>query len=182
MLKYEDLRNRPRELLTATGLTQGEFEALLAVFADSYSHSYPADQTMEGQPRQRGRGGGSKGKLTKLEDKLLFILVYEKTYPLQTMLGLQFDLTQGQTNIWIHRLMRVLQRALQSMGYTPEREGTGVAKSELAQEGGSDLVIDGTERRRQRPQDGVAQKAQYSGKKKHTPTKTSSSSIPIARK
>jgi hypothetical protein len=182
MLKYEDLRNRPRELLTATGLTQGEFEALLAVFADSYSHSYPADQTMEGQPRQRGRGGGSKGKLTKLEDKLLFILVYEKTYPLQTMLGVQFDLTQGQTNIWIHRLMRVLQRALQSMGYTPEREGTGVAKSELAQEGGSDLVIDGTERRRQRPQDGVAQKAQYSGKKKHTPTKTSSSSIPIARK
>src|SRR5579859_3759712 len=148
MLTYEDLRNRPRELLTATGLTQGEFEALLVVFADSYSQSYPADQTMEGQPRQRRRGGGSTGKLTKLEDKLLFILVYEKTYPLQTMLGLQFDLTQGQTNLWIQRLMRVLHRALQSMGHTPEREGPGVAESELAQEGGSDLVIDGTERRR----------------------------------
>ena len=165
MLKYEDLKNRPRELLAATGLKQDEFEALLAVFADCYRQSCPADQTQEGQPRQRGRGGGRTGKLSQLEDKLLFILVYAKTYPLQTMHGLQFDLSQGQTNRWIHRLLPVLQQALQRMGYTPERYGTAVAHSELAQEGGADLLIDGTERRRQRPQDEEAQKAQYSGKK-----------------
>jgi len=182
MLSYEDLKNKPKELLAATGLRQDEFEALLAVFADSYRQSYPAGQTMNGQARQRRPGGGSKGKLTKLEDKLLLILVYEKTYPLPTMLGLQFDLTQGQTKLWIHRLIRVLDRALQRMGHTPERAGPRVAESELAQAGGPDLVIDGTERRRQRPQDEVAQKAQYSGKKKPTRTKTSSSSIPIARK
>jgi Helix-turn-helix of DDE superfamily endonuclease len=182
MLTYEDLKNKPKELLAATGLRQDEFEALLAVFADSYRQCYPAGQTMDGQARQRRPGGGSKGKLTKLEDKLLLILVYEKTYPLQTMLGLQFDLTQGQTNLWIHRLIRVLDRALQRMGHTPERAGRRVADSELAQAGGPDLVIDGTERRRQRPQDAVAQEAQYSGKKKPTRTKTSSSSIPIPRK
>ena len=104
-----------------------------------------------------------------MEDKLLFIVVYEKTYPLQTMLGLQFGLSQGRANSWIHRLLPVVQQALERMKLAPERNGPAVAGSELASEGGADLVIDGTERRRQRPQDELQQKEQYSGKKK-TPT------------
>src|SRR5256885_16597429 len=111
---------------------------------------------MEGQPRQRRKGGGNKGALTTMADKLLFILVYEKTYPLQTMLGLQFGLSQGRVNHWIHRLTPILQQALASLGMTPERDGAAVQTSDLAQEGGPDVVIDGTERRRQRPQDGAA--------------------------
>ena len=44
-----------------------------------------------------------------------------------------------------------------------------MAGSLLALEGESELAIDGTERRRQRPQDVTAQKEHYSGKKKaHT--------------
>jgi hypothetical protein len=174
MLKYEDLKNRPKELLAATGLKQDEFEVLLGAFGAAYVREYPAHQTLEGQTRQRRVGGGSKGKLSRLEDKLLLILVYEKTYPLQTMLGLQFGLSQGRVNAWIHQLLPVLQKALAEMGMTPERDGQAVQTSELAQEGGADLVIDGTERRRQRPQDKDAQREQYSGKKKRTPTKTSS--------
>ena len=165
MLHYEELKNKPRELLAATGLKQGEFEALLGAFAKAYEEHYPADQTMDGQPRQRRKGGGNKGTLTEMADKLLFILVYQKTYPLQTMLGLQFGLSQGRVNEWIHRLMPIAQRALASLGMTPEREGAAVQSSELVQEGGVDLVIDGTERRRQRPQDADAQREQYSGKK-----------------
>ena len=174
MLTYEDLKNRPRELLAATGLKQNEFEALLVAFGQAYAAQYPADQTLEGQPRQRGKGGGNKGKLTSMADKLLFILVHQKTYPLQTMLGLQFGLSQGRVNHWIHRLTPSLQQALASMNMIPERDGAAVQTSELAQEGGPDLVIDGTERRRQRPQDADAQRELYSGKKKLTPTKTSS--------
>jgi hypothetical protein len=109
--------------------------------------------------------GGNKGKLWRLDDKLLFILVYEKTYPLQTMLGLQFGLSQGRVNEWIHRLLPILQKALGELGMTPERDGAAVETSELVVEGGADVVIDGTERRRQRPQDKDAQKDHYSGKK-----------------
>ena len=180
MLKYKTLKKRPRELLAATGLTAKEFEALLTVFAETYAADMPEDQTVEGKPRQRRRGGGGQATLRTMEDKLLFILVYEKTYPLQTMLGLQFGLSQGRANIWIHRLLPVVRQALASMKLTPERDGQAVAESELAREGGADLVIDGTERRRQRPQAEPAQTAQYSGKKRHTPTKTSSSSTPTA--
>lgn len=165
MLHYEDLKNKPKELLAATGLKRDEFEALLVVFAQTYETRYPAEETMEGQPRQRRKGGGNKGSLTVMADKLLFVLVHEKTYPLQTMLGLQFGLSQGRVNIWLHRLTPVLQQALATMQLSPERDGAKVASSALAQEGGADLVIDGTERRRQRPQDVQAQRDQYSGKK-----------------
>jgi hypothetical protein len=70
------------------------------------------NQTAEGKTRQRQPGGGTKGTLRTFEDKLLFILVYQKTYPLQTMHGLQFELSQPQTYYWIHRLLPMLQRAL----------------------------------------------------------------------
>ncbi len=169
MLRYQDLKKKPKDLLAATGLTVDEFEALLPVFAESYATHGPADQTVEGKPRQRQRGGGGKATLRTMEDKLLFILVYAKTYPLQTMLGLQFGLSQGRANIWIHRLLPVVDQALAYLKLTPERDGQAVAENVLASEGGPDLVIDGTERRRQRPQDNVQQRAQYSGKKKaHT--------------
>lgn len=165
MLHDEDLKHKPKELLAATGLKHDEFEALVAAFAKAYSEAYPANQTLDGQLRQRRIGGGNTGKLSRVEDKLLFILIYEKTYPLQTMLGVQFGLSQGRVNSWIHRLAPLLQKALTDMGMRPERDGAAVQHSELGQEGGADLVIDGTERRRQRPQDADAQREQYSGKK-----------------
>jgi hypothetical protein len=159
------LKHKPRELLAATGLKQDEFEALLVEFEKAYAAAIPKQQTQAGQARQRRVGGGNKSKLGSMADKLLFILVYHKTYPLQTMLGLQFGLSQGRVNEWIHRLTPLLQQALATQGQTPERDGAAVQTSELALEGGADLVMDGTERRRQRPQDKMAQKAHYSGKK-----------------
>jgi len=164
-LTYEELKSKPRELLTATGLKQAEFETLLIAFAEAYQERYPAHQTVTGQARQRQPGGGNKGKLRQLEDKLLFILVYQQTYPLQTLLGLPFGLSQGRVNEWLHRLMPILQAALTGLGMTPPRDGQAVQGSELALEGGADLGIDGTERRRQRPQNATAQKAHYSGKR-----------------
>ena len=87
MLTYEFLKVKPKELLSATGLTVVEFEQLFSAFALAYQAKYQADTTVDGKPRQRKSGGGTKGKLQRLEDKLLFILVYQKTYPLQTMQG-----------------------------------------------------------------------------------------------
>jgi len=169
MLRYKTLKKKPKELLAATGLRVEEFEELVRVFGPAYAKRYEGEQTVEGKVRQRRSGGGGKANLSKIEDKLLFILVYEKTYPLQTMLGLQFGLSQARTNIWIHRLLPLLREVLVTLKLTPERDGQAVADSALAQEGGADLVIDGTERRRQRPKDPQTQRKQYSGKQKaHT--------------
>ena len=169
MLTYAALKDRPRELLAATGLTHEEFARLLPAFAAAHAGVYPLDKTLEGQARQRQVGGGVKGALPRMEDKLLFILVYQKTNPLQTMHGLQFGLSQPQTHYWIHQLLPVLQQALAALGHQPERDGSQVAESALVRESAPDLLLDGTERRRQRPQDEARQRAHYSGKKKaHT--------------
>jgi len=169
MLTYATLQDRPREFLAATGLTHEEFARVLPAFAAAYAVRYPPDKTWEGKVRQRQRGGGAQGVLPQMADKLLFILVYQKTNPLQTMHGLQFDLSQPQTHYWIHHLLPVLQRALAALGMAPERDASRVATSPLAHEGAPDMVLDGTERRRQRPTDAAQQKEQYSGKKKtHT--------------
>ena len=169
MLIYNELKNKPREFLTATGLKLNEFEKLLSTFQTAYEKKYPPHLTQAGKTRQRQIGGGATGALPKSEDKLFFILVYQKTNPLQTMHGLHFGLSQPQANDWIHRLLPVLQQALRDLGEAPERDARRVASSALARAGGPDLTIDGSERRRQRPKDHTKQKEHYSGKKKaHT--------------
>src|SRR4051794_1195300 len=169
MLNYLTLKDRPREFLAATSLTPEEFAHLLPTFAAAYAQHYPPTLTSAGQPRQRRGGAGVKGALLTAADKLLFILVYHKTNPLQTMHGLHFGLSQSQTNYWIHRLLPVLQQALRDAGHAPERDAGRVPLSPLLEDSEPALAIDGTERRRQRPQDPDAQRAHYSGKKKtHT--------------
>jgi len=169
MLTYSTLQNRPREFLAATGLTHAEFARVLPAFTAASAALYPSAKTWQGKVRQRQVGGGAKGILPQMADKLLFLLVYQKTNPLQTMHGLQFGLSQPQTNSWIHRLLPVLQRALAALDMAPERDASQVATSHLTLEGAPNRAIDGTERRRQRPQDDTAQQAHSSGKKKaHT--------------
>src|SRR5215468_8584622 len=169
MLNYNKLQNRPREFLAATGVTLAEFAKLLPAFQAAYDTKYPPEFTLAGQARQRRAGAGATGKLPRAADKLLFILVYEKTNPLQTMQGLQFNLSQAQTNYWIHRLLPVLQQALAALALQPERDASRVAVHPLTLEGAPALAIDGTERRRQRPTDAARQQDHYSGKKKaHT--------------
>jgi hypothetical protein len=111
MLTYAILQDRPREFLAATGLTHDEFARVLPAFAAAYTVLYPPDKTWAGQVRQRQRGGGAKGILSQMENTLLFILVYQKTNPLQTLHGLQFELSQPQAHYWIHHLLPVLPHA-----------------------------------------------------------------------
>lgn len=169
MITYAELKKKPKELLAATGLTAEEFELILPVFKEKYAAQYPTNKTKAGKLRQRRVGAGPKGKLQTDEDRLLFILIYQKTYPLQTMFGLQFGLSQPQVNYWIHTLLPILKQALVEMGLTPERDAEKVAESRLVMEAAPDLLVDGTERRRQRPKDPEKQGEHYSGKKKtHT--------------
>jgi hypothetical protein len=169
MVRYETLQADRRRFLALTGLTLPEFQRLLTAFPRAYQRTYPAGQTTEGQPRRRSVGGGRKGLLHRPEDQLLFILVYLKTYPLQAVMGELFGLSQPQVNHWIHRLLPVLQEALDELGVRPERNASHFARSPATAGEEPRLIIDGTERRRQRPRSPGKQALHYSGKKKaHT--------------
>jgi hypothetical protein len=169
MVTYETLQSDRRQFLALTGLTLPEYQRVLSAFPRAYQQLYPASRTTEGQPRQRAAGGGCKGCLQRPEDKLLFILVYLKTYPLQAVMGELFGLSQPRVNYWIHRLLPVLRGALDDLDVCPERNAARFAQSQAASGAGPRLIIDGTQRRRQRPKNPEKQALHYSGKKKaHT--------------
>ncbi len=189
-LCYETLKEKPKAFRAFTGLDVEEFQVLLSSFGRAW-HTYIRQHHTAPEERQRAYGGGRRPILATLEERLLFILVYFKTYPLQEVLAFHFDMSQGQAYQWIHTLSEVLRLALAELGQLPERApqevkarleacmssrrgkaqseteaGEAEAEPKSKKEG---FAIDATERRRQRPKDDTAQKKVYSGKKKaHT--------------
>lgn len=169
MLEYTQLKRNPRKFLALTGLTVREFKVLLPAFIAAYEKKYAGNKTLARRKRKRQVGGGRQGQLKTGEQKLLFILVHQKTYPLQVVLGELFGLSQSRANAWVHRLLPILQAALTALGVRPERDGRKFAQAERKQGDSKDYIIDGTERRRQRPKKPEKQALYYSGKKKaHT--------------
>jgi len=144
-----------------TSLDREEFERLAEVFGQAWA-------THQEQAGRNSAQGGRPEHLQGIEEKLLFILFHLKTYPLQEVLGHLFGFSQGQANVWVHRLSEVLQSALEQSGHRPARLPEDML-TRLAEEEPQRLGIDGTERRIQRPQDDGEQRQHYSGKKKaHT--------------
>src|SRR5262249_59428550 len=91
---YTELRDDRRRFPALTGLTLPEFESLLAAFTRSYERRYPADRTATGRPRQRRAGGGRTAVLREAAPKLLFLLVYLKTYPPPMVIAALFRFCQ----------------------------------------------------------------------------------------
>jgi Helix-turn-helix of DDE superfamily endonuclease/DDE superfamily endonuclease len=169
MVTYGTLSTQAGPFLAMTGLTLAEFRGLLPAFEAAYERAYPADRTADGRARQRWPGAGRHSALARAEDKLLFVLVYLKTYPLQVVLGQLFGLSTSQANYWLHHLLPVLRAALGKLGVAPERDGARLARRPAGAGGPGAVIIDGTERRRQRPKNAEKQARHYSGKKKaHT--------------
>lgn len=165
-MTYAELRTKPRTLCSLTGLRLQEFEVLLPSFGNAWD-SFIQD-TFQRKDRQRAMGAGRKAHLSDLEDKLLFILVYVRLYPTQEVQGFLFGMSQAQANQWIHRLTRVLNQALGYEQQLPEREPANL-ETLLSRCPSLEFIIDGTERRINRPKDKAERKTYYSGKRKvHT--------------
>jgi hypothetical protein len=167
ILLYENVKNRPSEILSLTGLTKPEFGSLLPVF-EKAEEDYVRETYIKGKERERAPGGGRRPKLRTAAQRLFFILFYLKTYPLQEVIAVLFGMSLSQANIWIHRLSAVLKTALREGEYLPERD-PAASEEALKKCPGLSFVTDGTERKIQRPADPEKQIIFYSGRKKaHT--------------
>src|SRR5437588_12553880 len=62
------------------------------------------------------------------EDRLLFILVYLKTYALQVVHGRLFGMVQGKAHQWLHALLPALLAALRALGDAPARSLAALAQ------------------------------------------------------
>lgn len=166
MLNIERALTNDRLLRALTGLNRQAFDELCEVFDAVYQA-----QILESGPklRKRARGGGRKARLRSSAAKLFFILFYFKCYPTFDVLGLLFELDRGRANRWMHSLQGTLETALGKKLVLPERKLESVEQFLERFPGVKAVILDGTERPVQRPQDSQKQKEHYSGKKKrHT--------------
>jgi hypothetical protein len=169
MLSYEKLKNKPRIFRSLSGLSLSEFEKLLPSFEPAWQ-AYIYREYIHRDDRKRRYGGGRQAELKDSRDKLLFILFYFRQYPTQEVQGFLFGLGQAQANEWIHRLTGVLNQALGYEQQLPERNPRKL-KEVLESCPELEFVMDGTERRINRPQDKEKRDQHYSGKKKGTTVK-----------
>jgi hypothetical protein len=123
---YNKVRKRPNEFIALTGLQGKEFDELLPTFAKIYEK-----RKAEEQNGVKRHAGGRTGQLLTMELKLLFVLVYTKTYPLQVVQAAMFEMSQSRANYWIHQLLPILAETLDELGYSPERDGKLVARQQL---------------------------------------------------
>lgn len=123
---------------------------------------YITNYTIDGEPRVRLARVQVCKQLPTIADKLLFILVYLKTNPLQEHHAAFFGMTQPKANKLIPLLSTILLSTLKHLGELPERnEYRLVEQLKFC----TDVILDGTERYIQRPKDDEVQKSCYSGKK-----------------
>ena len=127
-LRFTDLQSRPMAFLDFTSLTLDEFQQLVPPFETTF-HARMAAWRMDGKPRTARRFTVYENcPLRTPEDRLLFILVYLKTYALQVVHGRLFGMVQGKANQWIHVLLPALLAALRALGDAPARSLSALAQ------------------------------------------------------
>ena len=87
--------------------------------------------------------------------------MYFQLYPTQAVQGFLFGISQAQANAWIHRLTGVLNQALGYKRQLPERDPANLERV-LSTCPSLEFLIDGTERRINRPKDKADRKTYYS--------------------
>jgi len=170
-LSEREVVKRPALLQRLTGLNVKEFEKILEAFGEQYE-KLVIQPRVNAPGRQRALGGGQKGAMPEMADKLLFILIYTKIYPLLFIQGLFFGMAESKACEWVGVLLPVLDATMGEIHVRPKRaRGRSLAEiiaefPELSELG---VLTDGTERPIHRPKDDEEQKKHYSGKKKrHT--------------
>lgn len=123
--------------------------------------------------RVRKPGGGHQGILKTPLQKVLFVLVYCKSYSTFDDLGSRFGLSKSAAFDNIQTHFPRVQKALARIGVLPHRTFHNAQEFKEIFEDIEEIIIDVTERQCQRPQNQERQKEVYSGQKKmHTAKNT----------
>jgi len=169
-LSYTEVSKRPALLQRLTGLNGKEFETLLSSFSTQYNQQV-IQPRVNAPGRKRKAGGGQKGAMPDVTDKLLFILVYTKIYPLLFVQGLFFGMAESKACKWVGILLPVLDAAMGAIPVRPKR-ATGRSLEEIIADFPElkelGVLTDGTERPIRRPKDDEEQKKHYSEKREAT--------------
>src|SRR5919106_1084374 len=127
-LRFTDVQSRPTEFLDLTSVTLEEFQQLVPPFEAAFQ-AHMATWRLDGKPRTARQFTVYKNcPLPTPEDRLLFILTYLKTYPLQVVQGRLFGMGQSKAHQWLHVLLVVLQATLRALEDAPTRSLIALAQ------------------------------------------------------
>jgi len=159
-----------RQMKALTGLSQQKFARLEDAFTQVYhQHQQTTYHSAKAKGKRKRRpGGGRKGALPTIRQKLIFLLYYLKVYPTFDVLGAQFGLCRSKACENLHKLMPILHQTLIELGVLPNRQWTSVEEFCATFSYVDQILIDVTERAYRRETDNAAQREKYSGKKKET--------------
>lgn len=176
MLTYQNLFNNPGKLIRFTGLNPFQFETLAKKLEPLWVKS--ETERLERQDRVRAIGAGRKYRLRSIEDKLLLILIFYRTYLNYEVLGWIFNLNASNICRLIKKLIPLLEIAADPTLSSSlrlikhKRKRLGFEEFIRVYPDLFELVIDTTEQKRQRPKNKRKQKNFYSGKKHQHGLKT----------
>ena len=113
-----------RQMKALTGLSQDQFDHLLPCFStiDETTQQKTYAAGVESGTRRRKPGGGCKGKLPTMAEKLPFVLSYYKTYPTFDVLGTHFAMARSKAHENLHKLSPILYDTLVHLDLMPSRE------------------------------------------------------------
>ena len=154
--KVSKLRKNPLCFRRLTGITIEKFDEIYEQLEPLYQEFNQKRLENRIKNRKRRVGGGSQFKLN-LEDRLLMLLIYYRTYTTHIFMGFLFNINDSNVSRNINPLHPLLARIFK----IPEK------KIKMSEDEIMDLFFDGTEQQINKPKKG--QKKWYSGKKKkHT--------------
>ena len=155
-----------RQLLSLTGLKLEEFCFLSEHFSKGYQKQLDSTFEKADKLRKRKAGGGRKGRLVSIEQKLFFILYYLKVYPTFDVLGANFEMARSKACENAHKLAGALYFTLQDLGVVPARHLESATEMEAIFKAIKLILVDASERPYLCSKDDLAKTAHYSGKKK----------------
>lgn len=170
MITYQTHFNNPERLKRFTGLTKEQFSLLCHRLQPLWEMA--EKERLVREERKRGIGGGRKYHLTTMEDKLLLLVMFYKTYVVYDMLGLLFGFDASNICRLIQKLTPLFEQAADPLllgtlkdintGRKRIRNWDAFARTfpEMME-----IIIDATEQKRKRPTNKKKQKNVYSGKK-----------------
>jgi hypothetical protein len=166
---YRRLSKKPEAFRSFTGLDVAEFDSLLSRIELAY------DEHERRRLARRGRkyeiGGGRPFKLA-LEDRLLMLLMYYRTYVTSILLGFTFDLDQSN----VLKDVRMLEPLVKECVPLPEKLHEMARRARTFEEversfPGFKAFVDATQAI-PRPKNAMKRKTHYSGKRKTHTVKT----------
>src|SRR5712692_713873 len=167
---YERLSKKREMFRSFSGLDVAEFDSLLSRI--KLAHEDHEKKSLSRRDRKNKIGAGHPFKLS-LEDRLLMLLMYYRSYVTSILLGFVFNLDQSN----VLKDIRMLEPLVKECIPLPEKLHEMARRARTFEEvemyfPGFKAFVDSTEQEIPRPKNAKKRKTHFSGKKKRHTVKT----------